>query len=400
MSDIARLLEQFEIGSLLRPSPEVPNIVDLSRALARLAGAKNIEPTASSSNLERLIGCPDHLVFVLADGLGMNLVQELPQSALLATNLVTELHTVFPSTTPVVLTAVATGAWPNRHGVTGQWTHLPKIGSAAALLPFASRNGGRSLAKLGVAVEEAFLLPPVIGCFSRATLTLFPANIAHSVTTAYFSGHRQRLGYKTLPQAVDLIVESIRTAEAPTYTYVYAPRIDLEAHRYGTRHPAVKAAMLELDREVARLAAQLAGRGRIVVTGDHGLLDTPPTARHWLRPSVDLFELLRFPPTGDARVMYLHLRDGAEERVRKVFRDRYGERFVVISIAEAEQIELFGPGPIDPETKRRLGDLIVISTGVDAIEYVPGGNIDRVLSVAAHHSGLASEEMRIPLIVI
>lgn len=400
MSNIARLLEQFETGSLLRPSPEVPNIVDLSRALARLAGAANIDVTAGSRRMESLIGHCDHLVFVMADGLGMNLVEDLPQSAFLAKHVVGELRTIFPSTTPVVLTAVATGEWPNRHGVTGQWTHLPRIETAAALLPFASRNGGRSLAKLGVTVEEAFPLPPVLGAISRDTLMLFPSQIANSVSAAYFSGHRARCGYKTLPQAVDLILEMVRTAEGPTYTYLYAPRIDLEAHRYGTRHPAVRSAIFELDHEVARLAARLASRGRVVVTADHGLLDTPSAARHWIRPSAELFELLRFPPTGDARVMYLHVRDGAHERVRQLFRDRYGERFFVISIEEAEQFELFGPGPISPETKGRLGDLIVISGGADAIEYVPGGDIDRVLSVAAHHSGLASEEMRIPFIVI
>ena len=97
--------------------------------------------------------------------------------------------------------------------------------------------------------------------------------------------------------------------------------------------------------------------------------------------------------------MFLHVRDGARERLRQRFRARYGDRFCLITIEEAEQIELFGPGPLAPHARARLGNLIVVSSGVDVIEYVPAGSIDRVLSIAAHHSGLSPAEMRAPLVI-
>ena len=78
----------------------------------------------------------------------------------------------------------------------------------------------------------------------------------------------------------------------------------------------------------------------------------------------------------------------------------YGERFFIISIEEAECLELFGPGPLSARARERLGDLIVISSGADVIEYVPSGSIDRLLSITAHHSGLTPAEMRVPLVVV
>jgi hypothetical protein len=40
------------------------------------------------------------------------------------------------------------------------------------------------------------------------------------------------------------------------------------------------------------------------------------------------------------------------------------------------------------------------ASGADVIEYVPAGSIDRVLSIASHHSGMTPAEMRVPLILI
>ena len=402
MSDIDTLLAKFETGALLRPSPRVPNLVDLAHALALLAGPTSSIGDALSTGaaaLAALIGPAEHLVFIVADGLGMTLVDNLPGSAFLTKHLKTELRTVFPSATAAVLTSLATGAWPGQHGVTGQWTHLPEIRATADLLRFAARTGGVSLAKLGVTVEQAFPLPALVRGMRRDTLALFPERVAITNSAAYFSGGRARRGYRTLAEATEVIGARVDAAPGPTYTSLYTPWIDLEAHRHGVRHPGVRAAVFGLDRELDRLATRLGGRARIVLTADHGLLDTPIVARHWLRPTADLFEALLFPPSGDARVMFLHVRDGARERLRQRFRARYGDRFCLITIEEAEQIELFGPGPLAPHARARLGDLIVVSSGVDVIEYVPAGSIDRVLSIAAHHSGLSPAEMRAPLVI-
>lgn len=399
MSDVEKLLARFESGALLRPTSDVPNIVDLARALAWLVGTADVELTPVAVELANLIGPCDHLIFILADGLGLNLVEMLPGSSFLVRHLAAELRAVFPSTTAVALTSIATGVWPNRHGVTGQWTHLPEIRNAGALLPFTTRAGGQSLRTLGVTPECAFPLPSLLCGVGRDTLALLPASIAESVYSAYFCGRQPRRGYTLLAEAVDLALERVRSAEAPTYTYIYTPRIDLEAHRSGTRQQGVRAALGELEHEVERLAEGLAGSGRIVLSADHGLLDTPAAATHWMRPSVDLFDVLRVPPSGDARVMYLHVRDGAGERLRRSFRASYGERFFLISVEEAEQLELFGPGPLAPHTRTRLGDLIVVSSGVDMIEYAPTRSTGRLLSQAAHHSGLTPAEMRVPLVL-
>ncbi len=399
MSDIESLLAAFDTGSLLRPSPEIPNLVDLSRALASLAGAEGIESTLGSAGLAELIGPSDHLVFVLADGLGMNLVEAQVEDAFLSRHRVAELRSVFPSASAVALTSIATGEWPSRHAVTGWWTHLPEVGSAAALLPFVTRSDRRSLADLGVTAEQAFPVPSIMRRIPRDTLALFPSKIAESVYSTYFSGGRPKLGYGALREAIDIILARIGAAARPTFTYLYTLRIDREAHRHGSRRPEVQSAVSELDREVQRLASGLGDRGRVVVTGDHGFLDAPRAARHRIRPSDELLNSLRFPPSGDTRVLYFHVRDGAEARFLQRFRERFAGRFLLVSVDEAESLRLFGPSPLSSQARSRLGDWIAISSGADVIAYTPTDAAGWVLHEPSHHSGLSPEEMRVPLVV-
>jgi hypothetical protein len=400
MSDVERLLAAFSDGELLRPSAEVPNLIDLSRALVCLAEGEGVETSAGSAALVSTIGSSDHLVFVLVDGLGINLLERLPANAFLPKHLVAELRTVFPSTTAVAVTSLATGQWPNKHAVTGWWTHLPEIGASATILQFVKRSDQKTLDRHGVSVEQAFPAPSVMSKVGRDAVALFPGRIGSSVYSTYFCGGKPRRSYRNLQEAVDMAIKRVQSAEQPTYTYIYTSRIDDEAHRCGLARPEVQAALSDMDRELERLACGIGNRGRLVVSADHGFLDAGKSERHQIRWSDQFMTYLRFPPSGDARVMYLHTREGAEAPVRQYFRKRFGERFLLLAVDEVEELGLLGPGPISVETRRRVGDLLLISRGRDVIEYRPPGNTGRIMSEASQHSGLTPEEMRVPLVVV
>lgn len=399
MGDVSDLLEAFDQGTLLRPMAEALNLVDLSRAVARWAGAEGLPPSPGETRAAAFIGEAQHLVLLLADGMGMNVAELLPEQAFLRQHIATSMRTVFPSSTAVALTSLATTQWPAQHAVVGWWTHLPQIGAAATIVQFAARADRRSLADLGVSPQEAFPTPSALARFSRDTLALFPERIAEGRYTDYFRGGRPVWGYRSMTEAVDITLARVRRAEAPTFTYIYSNRIDDTAHAYGLARPEVRAALYDLDRSVERLAEGLAGKGRLLVTADHGFLDSGEGCRHEIRFYDDLLPLLRYPPSGDARVMYLHARPGTRGRIRDYFYRRFGDRFLVITVEEAEELSLFGAGPLSETFRGRVGDLVAISHGADALEYRPAGGNGKVMLEAAQHSGLTPQEMLIPLIV-
>lgn len=397
-SDVERLSAAFAAGALLSPSSDAPSIVDLSRALASLAGA-DIQPTPGSQALAERIGPSEHLVFVLVDGLGMELVERMPQTSFMARHLAGELRTVFPSTTAVALTSFATGEWPGRHGVTGWWTHLLEIGAAASLLQFVTRSTKHPLTRLGLTPEQLLPAPPLMSMVKRDALALMPELIADSAYSIYFSGGKARRGYRSLHEAVDTTLKRIEAARGPTYTYLYTNRIDNSAHAYGIGHREVQAALAELELEIERLRCELDGHGRIVLSADHGFLDAPEGVRHQITSWDGLRASLDSPPSGDSRVLYFHVRDASHLRVRQYFRRRFGERFLLLTIEDAERLQLFGPHPASPLTRSRMGDLLAISMGADVIEYRPPGGNSKVMMELSHHSGLTAAEMRVPLII-
>ena len=108
MSDVDDFLAACASDELVRPSALTPNIIDLGVAVANLAGASGITLSTNAEAMVRLIGEPDHLVLIMADGFGAELLQAMHRSFLSA-NLADTITSVFPTSTPVVLTSLATG---------------------------------------------------------------------------------------------------------------------------------------------------------------------------------------------------------------------------------------------------------------------------------------------------
>ena len=399
MSGTESLIQAFESGALTRPRHDRPNLVDLARAIAKLSGVCGLDLSPSADEMAAEIGDASHIVLVMADGVGMNLVESMPRSSFLVRYLRDEMLTVFPSTTSVALTSLTTGEWPGRHAITGWWTHLPDLGSSATILQYTARNGGGNLLERGIDPERAFPLRSIWSSITTDTQIMVPKSIAGSVYSRYFSGGRITVAYTSLSEGIDRTIRRVQGAEGKTFTYFYTPRVDALAHRHGVTRPEVRHGLAEVDNELARLHTAVGSKARIVVTADHGFLDAPPPNRHTLRPSRNLLPLLRFPPSGDARVMYLHTWDWARDRVRRHFERRFGDRFIVIDVEDALAIGLFGPDSPSDEASERLGDLIVISAGADVLEYNAERGVGRMMQLNSHHSGLSPDEMRIPLVI-
>ena len=400
MTGIAYLIEAFAEGDLLRPRPEVRNLVDMSRAVGQLCGVDGLDLSENARGITQAVGDADHIVLALVDGLGMNLLERLPADSFLRRNLWEQMQTVFPSTTAVALTSLTTGEWPQDHAVTGWWTQLPALGSAATILSYTARSNNQDLLKRGIPPEVAFPVESLWKSMPRDVRVIVPKAIVGSVYSRYFSGGRKTVGYESLSNGVDLAVEHILESEGKTFTYLYSSRVDSEAHMYGMTRPQVQHALSEVEREIERLARLVGNKARIVVTADHGFLDAPPPKRHTLRVNRQLQPMFRLMPSGDARVMYLYTLEWARERVRRYFEQRFEQVFMVVDMEDAIKIQLFGPTEPTDETRERLGDLVVVSSGADILEYNASRGSGRMLKLNGHHSGLTPDEMLIPLIIV
>lgn len=400
MSDTNQLEAAFDAGELLRPSPDVANLVDLSNAIATIAGVEAAAATPNSRKLIDAIGPCEHLVFVAADGLGMNAVKAMAPGAFIPGHLAAELRTVFPSSTPVVFASLATGKWPSEHAVTGWHMYLSEVDCVATIIRFIRRSDEKHLGELGFSGQQAFPVPSMTRRFRRNTLAMLPEEIANTVYSKYTAGGRPQRGYVSLHQAVDAVIARVSGATRPTFTSLYTYLVDWASHEHGTGHEKVRAAAGEVDREIERLSSGLPEGARVVMTADHGLLDADEPQVHEIQPSDDLTRCLVTEPWGDSRGTSWRVRPGHEAAFERAFQDRFGSRFYLITVDEAESLGLYGPGRLSSLTRRRLGSYISISKGADSIWYrAPKAKKEEEPRMVAHHSGLSPEEMLVPLVV-
>jgi hypothetical protein len=155
--------------------------------------------------------------------------------------------------------------------------------------------------------------------------------------------------------------------------------------------------LAELDRLLGAMAERLAGRARIVVTGDHGLVDIPPERSFFLDEGDALLEHLRWVPNGEATALCLHVKPGRAAAFGRDFRARFGEHFALLAAAEAQALELFGPEPLTELARARVGDFIAFGWRPAALYYRPRSG--KVTVHRGAHAGLSPAEMFVPLIL-
>ena len=71
---------------------------------------------------------------------------------------------------------------------------------------------------------------------------------------------------------------------------------------------AVRREVLAARAELQRLHEKIKERARIIVTADHGLIDIAGENHMPILDGDPALDLLTVPPTGDARLQFLHVR--------------------------------------------------------------------------------------------
>lgn len=397
--DLDRVVGWMAEGRLVNPADPLPTLVDLVRAVYQLAGRHESALGPAAGRLAERIGPARHVVFVLIDGLGSELLERIaPPNGFLARHTAGRVRTVFPSTTAAAMTSLVTGTYPSVHGITGWWVYLADRGITVTVLPFVERFSDRALEEMGVEASELFIAPPLLPDLDRSILTVTPRPFLEDVFLRYYTGGTPAAGYETPAEALTIAARHILTSSRPTYTSVYLPHIDEACHSLGIDAPEVAAGLRAMDDALESLRASLGDDARLIVTGDHGHVGLDSEHVLWLEDGDPLLDLLVCPPSGEPTVPYLYRKDDiGESSLRAAFRDRFGDAFALISREEAGLLGLYGPSPPSEVTRSRIGDLIGIAPEPTALYYRRGG--EEVTVHRSVHAGLTPGEMLVPVIV-
>ena len=250
-------------------------------------------------------------------------------------------HAVYPTVTRVNASSIATGAYPERHGILGNSVFFPRV-DAARFLDTAQRA---ELERIQADQDGVLLTATTLGEALQANGRTMLAVGAGTTGAAFLLNHKLAGGAiihteYTLPETLHARVlaelgppppqanpndqRNRRAVDAfftiglptvnPSVSAIWLSDPDTTAHALGMGHPTTLEAIRRLDREIKRIqdglaAARLLDKYNIWVTSDHGF------ATYTGAPNVSA--VLKGTVSGSGAV---HVRDGNRQAVAQIVR--------------------------------------------------------------------------------
>lgn len=388
------------------PEHDAPNHAALGFALGNILEVLQPETfddatQTAASPLMDVIGEPDHVVFLLLDGFGMNFVDTLPEDSYVRRNTALSICSTLPTSTGPNLMALATGRWPGTHGNLGWDVHIPRLGERIQPLPWRVTRTGQAPHDVGFSPME-LLFAPMIPFGNLGSFTFIVKDDLAATTTTQMYGQLRTLGYSTEEDPITQIAESvlgeISSAPGRSFTYVYWTDVDSCAHAYGETHPITRSAVRQAAALVEGLGNALNGKARLIVTADHGHLDSPDDVWTTLTPSAPLSQHLTCVPAGEPRTIFFHTKPGSAEPFQDLFDAGLGDRFTLLRSESAIELGLFGPAELITDSARaRMGDFFALSRGRWCLY---ASDSEDEVTLQSMHGGITTAESIVPLIVV
>lgn len=386
--------------SELDPRHSLPPLSAVLESVAASLGAADLD--------NRLQLVPAHsATLLLIDGLGAELVAAHPDDApnlnAASLNHSTTVAAGFPATTATSITSLSTGTASGAHGIVG-YTFRSGAGGEVPEAPILNTlrwcvHGDHDHDLRKVVVPEDFQTQSTV--FEKCRAQGF---VTAQIVPGYHHGSglsRASLRGATRTSAAEHLddlqaaIHAEMTSGPATLAYAYYGGLDLAGHLEGPGSATWREQLRLVDTMVGELADRLPAGRQVIVTGDHGMIDTA-TGRF----DIDLHHELSAGATaiaGEARVRHVYAQDGAAEDVLTAWQTMLGERATIVSRDEAIDAGWFG-GSVTGDHRVRIGDVVAAARGDTAMIRSVAEPLEAAL--IGHHGAWDSGEQLVPAIVI
>ncbi|MBK8446357.1 MAG: alkaline phosphatase family protein [Micropruina sp.] len=366
----------------LVPAYGASTLADLLPSIATVLGLPGRDNVLTLPPAQRF-------VVLLVDGLGWHLLEGREAQAPFLCALMAQARPItagVPSTTATSITSLGTGLTPGQHGVAG----------------YTFRYGGGLLnALLWQSGLSGLEVQPQLTMFERLSkagvrcATVTPARFQGSGLTtcalrgADFLGVSEQAGAE---RRVALTVQAAQAGER-SLVYVYDRNLDHAGHRAGVASAAWAGELARIDRFAQSLRAALPDEARLIITGDHGMVDVPLEQRLTIEQHEDLIADVQLVG-GEGRLRQLYVRPATEAAVQARWVDRLGADAWVLTREQASEAGWFGA--LAPRLADRFGDVLVAMAGPGALMTETQPN---EYTLVGMHGSLTAVELTVPLLI-
>ncbi|WP_029681122.1 alkaline phosphatase family protein [Thioalkalivibrio sp. AKL19] len=394
MSVTATPTAHSAVDAILCARLESPGLMDL---LGQIEASLN--PAASHPPLpgaSEHLGADRHIVLWLIDGFATRYRRHTP---LLGADYVTDLETVFPSTTATAITSILTGRHPAQHGLLGWHTRLSAAERTLTVLMGQERDSEDRINTLGYRELTGRVQPDRLSDRLGCGMTCIgPEWIGDTPYNRMMNGGADFIGFEDLSELPARVAAHVNATPGPHFTYVYWSELDHLGHEYGPESPEVERHLKQLDLAYTATCAQIQRPESVfLTTADHGMRTME--RRLDLREHPAVQACLRHRLTGEPRAALAHVREGRDADFLAALHAAFGDDVAVVPAADwlepGAQDRTLGHGPEHPELRARAGDYLLLPAE-DAYLVDPPADDEGPFFVGAH-GGLSPEERHIPL---
>ncbi len=325
------------------------------------------------------------------DGLGVeNLKQRSGHAPFLSSQLgkASITYAAYPATTSVNIGCFATGLMPGEHGLIGHQVfdrfHNERIN---LLVGWNERT-------------DPLVWQPHQTISERAAESEITANViaAEEYRTTPFTTATMRsanfISADDIDSRVDRAIE-VANSGGESVSYIYFPELDKYGHQKGWTSDGWAALLEAIDAGMRRLAAQLPKNTGLIITSDHGMIETSKDRQLVLDQYLDGLSLEFFG--GDTRSSYLYFSNKSD--VQLAINQLEPLEYALGAHHSSELVEAGWFGEIGKEASDRLPEVILIAKSNYTL-YHSKFSKQRAFDMISHHGAFSDAELRIPLIRI
>jgi predicted AlkP superfamily pyrophosphatase or phosphodiesterase len=333
----------------------------------------------------------DRVLVCFIDGLGVeNLKQRSGHAPFLSSHLgkASITYAAYPATTSVNIGCFSTGLMPGEHGLIGHQVfdrhHDERIN---LLVGWNERT-------------DPLVWQPHQNISERAAAVGIAANViaAEEYRSTPFTSATMRMANfiaaDDIDSRVDRAIEAASSSDR-SISYIYFPELDKYGHQKGWTSDGWAALLESIDAGLRKLASKLPKNTGLIITSDHGMVETTKDRQLVLDQYLDGLSLEFFG--GDTRSSYLYFANKNDSQLAI-------ERLEPLTYAlgahlATELIEAGWYGTVGKEARDRMPEVVLIAKSNYTL-YHSKFSKQRAFDMISHHGAFSDAELRIPLIRI
>ena len=354
---------------------------------------------------------PDKVVLFVIDAFGwrswQRYLDRIPALSRIAEKgVLTPISALFPSTTSASITTLNLGVLPAQHALYEWNIYIPAYGEVIQTLPFRPLGSHEPDLCLQQGYDPAALIATTETMHQRLarhgvrSIGLSHSKHVHSSYNRQVSKGAELIPHNTLAESMLQLRQALETVPGKAYLNFYWASIDSVAHQYGPLsafHEAESAAFwASFD---ALLGGLKSPNTLFLFTADHDQVACKREDTIYINERLpqlaDILPVSRagkpIYPNGSPRDMFLHVKPERYEETLGGLRAHFGDIAEILAVDDALELGLFGPEPIVPELRSRLGDILVLPHDGHFIGWREPNILENLFN--GHHGGLAASEL-------